>query len=74
MDYLVAVDRPEYEDSVIVNIIKAENKDHARLAAYYHVYLNYNEPSYERLRALTTILKSGGIANASFFVNPFPSE
>ena len=71
MDFLVAVTRHEFGDSLVVDVTNAENEYHARLAAYYHVHLNYNEPSRITLASSTTILKSGGPVSANFFTNPF---
>lgn len=69
---LVFVDRPEYDDSLVVVVEGAENKMHARLAAYYHIYgVQGGEPTRERLIELTGFHNSGGIANAKFYKNPF---
>ncbi len=69
---LVFVDRPEYDDSVVVEVQGFENEMHARLAAYYHTYgIQGGEPSRERLLELTGFHKSGGIVDAKCYVNPF---
>ncbi len=64
MDYLIAV---TVADQIrVVQVVKAEDENHARLAAYYHLYGVGIHPSKRVLRKLTKILKSGGISNASY--------
>lgn len=67
MNLLIAVDMPEYDDNVIVSVENAENKMHARLAAYYHIYGANEQPTRDRVVELTTVLKSGGITNAKIY-------
>jgi len=69
---LIFVDRPEYDDSLVVAVQDSENDMHARLAAYYHVYgVQGGEPSRERLIELTGFHKSGGLVDAKCYKNPF---
>ncbi|RJQ30356.1 hypothetical protein C4565_00800 [Candidatus Parcubacteria bacterium] len=71
MNYLIAVDRPHRDDSVIVEVRDAEDEKHARLAAYYHIYGVAKIPDYDLIREMTTLEKSGGICVAKFYTNIF---
>jgi hypothetical protein len=71
-DYLVHVDVPEQDASYPVIVKNAQNKMHARLAAYYRIYkVDDGQPSEDRLRTLTTVEKVIFECNAKLYVNPY---